>query len=176
MDKSLIVQPTDISLLNTSRFTLTFPRLPHLRFFVYSTNIPGVSTNPVQVPTPFSDTYRHGDKLVYENLNVTVLSDENLSSWRQTYEWLRGLTFPHEFAEYLKNHNLNKDDFKNSLYADAVLTIHSNSYKPLIRVNLKHCHPIYLSGIQFSNGDNPELTSYFDITFQFDTYEYTTDF
>lgn len=172
MDQSLIVQPTDISLLNSSRYTLTFPRLPFLRFFVYTTNLPGVSTNPAQVPSPFSEMYRHGDKLVYENLNVTMVNDENLGSWLQIFDWMQGLTFPHKFDEYLLSNSLNKNDFTKGLYADAILTIKSNAYTPILRVHFKHCHPTYLSGIQFSNGDNAELTSYYDATFQFDTYEY----
>ncbi len=116
--------------------------------------------------------FRHGDKLVYENLNVTMLNDENLGSWFQVYDWLKGLTFPHAFSEYLVNNKLNPDNFAKGLYADAILTIKSNAYNPIIRVHLQHCHPTYLSGIQFSNADNPELTSYFDTTFQFDTYTY----
>lgn len=159
-------QPANSSFLQGNKFTFSFPTLPFLKYFCQEVNIPGVSTSPVTVENPFSNTYRHGDKLVYDQLNATVIVDEDLRVWEETYNWLVALTFPKEFREYYKNSN-----GKQTAYHDGILTVNSNANNPNMRFKFTNCHPVSLGGINFSVQSSPETIITTDITFRYDGFE-----
>ena len=110
--------PENTSFLQGNKYTFEFPTLPFLKYFCQSVNLPGVQTNAVSVETPFSATFRHGDKLVYDSFEVIALVDEDLRVWEESYDWLKALTFPNEFRQYYKNTN-----GRDTAYHDGVLTI-----------------------------------------------------
>lgn len=156
-------QPANSSFLQGNKFTFSFATLPFLKYFCQSVNIPGVSTSPITVDNPFSNTYRHGDKLVYDQLNVTVIIDEDLRVWEETYNWLQALTFPKEFRQYYKNTN-----GRQSAYHDGILTINSNSNNPNMRFKFTDCHPSSLGSINFSVQETPQNIITVDIVFRYD--------
>ena len=121
-------QPDNTSLLQANKFTFSFATLPFLKYFCQTVNIPGVSTSPVTVDNPFSNTYRHGDKLLYDQMNITILVDEDMRVWEETYEWLQALTFPKEFSQYYRNSN-----GKKTAYHDGILTVNTNANNPNLR-------------------------------------------
>ena len=128
--------------------------------------VPGISTSGVEVPSPFSSTYRHGDKLVFDNFSVNAIIDEELRVWEETYNWLKALTAPTKFNEYAKYYNE-----KAELYHDAILTINTNSNLPNVRFKFKNIHPVTLGGINFNTADNAETIPTADVTFRYDYYE-----
>lgn len=118
------------------------------------------------MPTPFSDTYRHGDKLVYEPITLTVIVDEDLKVWEETHNWLKALTSPTNFEEYRR--------IKSRIipaYYDGILTINTNANIPNLRLKFRNCHPISLGSIQFSSSDSADTTILTDITFRYDYYD-----
>jgi hypothetical protein len=158
--------PENTSLMQTARYTFAFPTLPFLTYFMQTTTIPGVSTGAIKVENPFSATYRHGDKLVFEPLAVTALLDEDMRVWEETFNWLKALTFPNKFEEYQRFKNPN-----GSLYHDAILTVNTNSNIPNIRYKFTHCHPVVLSNVQLNttlNADDYVMTA--EITFRYDQF------
>lgn len=159
--------PDNTSFLQTTKYTFFIPELPFAKYFCQSVNLPGVSTSPVSVETPFVNTFRHGDKLVFEPLAMTILIDEDLRVWEESLNWLRSLTKPTDFREYSRRGSALKE-----LYYDAVLTINTNSNMPNIRVKFKHVHPISLSGIKFSVADTAAITPTADIAFRYDSFEF----
>ena len=112
--------PENTSLLQATKYTFIIPDMPFLKYFCQTISLPTVSTSEVAVPTPFSTTYRHGDKLVYEGLTLTALVDEDLRIWEESYKWIRGLTRPAEYKEYLRQ-TIAKP--ATNLYFDGYLTI-----------------------------------------------------
>lgn len=156
--------PANTNTLDTTRFVFTIPSLPFANFFCQTVNIPGVSTSPVMVPTPFSETWRHGDKAVFDQLTLTFLVDEELRTWEETYIWLATLTFPQKFKQFAPR-------FKEKYY-DGILTINSNSNVPLLRIKYFNCHPISLGTVQLATTDTPDLTPIADLTLQFDYFEF----
>lgn len=157
--------PDNINNLQTNKFTFVVPELPYATYMCQSVTFPGVSTSEVIVETPFSATYRHGDKLVYDPLVLTFMIDEDMRNWEQTYNWFKGLTFPHNFSEY------NKQKTKRNLYCDAVLTVNRNSNTPNLRFKFKHCHPTALGPITFATTDDANMIPVADLTLRYDTFE-----
>ena len=160
--------PENTSILQTTKFTFLFPDMPFLKYFSQTIILPSVSTSEVTVPTPFSNTYRHGDKLNFEVFTITALMDEDLRLWEETYKWLKGLTRPKEYEEYLKKTYKSTSD---KLYLDGHLTINTNANRPNLKIKFYNCHPTSLGSINFDTKVDADTIPVCDITFRYDYYE-----
>ena len=168
MVTSLLNQtPTNLSTLQTTKYTFSFPTMPFLRYFMQTVSLPSISTNEVQVSNPFADTFRHGDKLVFEPLTISTLVDEDLRVVDETKQWLYALTKPHNFQEYKRFISPEKH-----LYHDAILTLNTNSNIPNIRIKFFNCHPTSLGSIFFNVSDSADVTPVVDVTFRYDTFQF----
>lgn len=168
---SISAQPSNQSLAQTTKFKLSFERLPEVTFFCQSINLPGLSTSEVAQNTPFVDLYSPGDKLVYEPLQLSFLVDEDYRSWFSVHDWIRGLTFPENFAEYdnLKNYSRfpAKEIKGTPQFSDAVLTVYTNQNNPNLRITFKDCFPTSVSGLTFSTQNSADNIFAADATFRF---------
>lgn len=157
--------PENTSFLQPTKFTFAFPTLPFLKYFCQSVIIPSVSTNPVAVSSPFANTYRHGDKLAFDELLISAIVDEDMRVWEETYNWIKALTKPNDFSQYVRY-----KDGKATPYHDAELTINTNANVPNMRFKFTDCHPIVLGSINFNTTENATRTINIDITFRYDQY------
>ena len=131
-----------------------------------SVGLPGISLGEINQPTPFMPTQVPGNDLTWEPLNVTFLVDENLNCWREMYDWLNGIGFPNEYAEY-KNQKTNKQ-----LYSDATLTILNSNMNANYIVKFSDLFPTSLSEVAFDSaaGDIEGIKA--TATFRYLTYSY----
>lgn len=164
--------PTNPNLLHANKFTLSFSRLKNMEYFCQGVSLPGISMGEVPKPTPFIDLYSPGEKLIYDLLNVTFFIDEELQSWKEIHDWIRAMTFPTEFEEYVRLPRLNKNipNIDMPQFSDASLTLYSSSNKPYFRFKFYDCFPITLSSIIFSTSDSPDNPITADATFRFAYY------
>lgn len=168
MVTSLLNQtPTNLSTLQSTKYTFSFPTMPFLRYFMQTVSLPSISTNEVQVANPFADTFRHGDKLVFEPLTISTLVDEDLEVVRETKDWLFALTKPNDFYQYNRFVSPEKH-----LYHDAILTINTNSNIPNLRIKFTNCHPTSLGSVFFNVSDSADVTPVVDVTFRYDTFDF----
>jgi hypothetical protein len=134
--------------------------------------VPGISIGEAPRNTPFVDLYSPGEKAIYELLNVTFFVDEELRSWLGIHDWIRAMSFPENFEEYL---NLPKQvkyisNPKKPQFSDATLTLYSSSYKPYYRFKFFDCFPVSLSSFVVSASDTPDNVITADGTFRFAYY------
>ena len=122
--------PDNTSLLQLAKFTFIIPDKPYLKYFCQNISLPSISTNPVEVATPFSNTFRHGDKMVFEPFTITALIDEDLRVWEETYKWLVSLTRPENWDQYAKK---TVRDVMTPIYFVGYLTINTNANNPNLR-------------------------------------------
>ncbi len=162
--KALI--PENTSFLQTTRYSFIVPNLPFARYFCQSINLPGVTSSEVEVPTPFSNTFRHASKMSFEPFSITFLIDEDLKVWEETYKWIVSLTRPESNKQYIKYR-----DETLSPYQDGILTINTNANIPNIRIKFKNVHPTSLGGIQFGTIVSAETTPTADLSFRYDLFE-----
>ena len=158
--------PTNTSILQSTKFTFVIPDMPFLKYFCQTVNLPSVSTTEVMVPTPFSATYRAGDKLVYDAFTITAIIDEDLRVWEETYKWLVGLTRPQSYSQYIK-----AKDPQAPLYYDGYLTVNTNLNNPNIRVKFHNCHPTSIGLISFDTKVDADVIPTADFTFRYDLFE-----
>lgn len=155
--------PQNTNLLQTNKFTFIIPNMPYVSYQCQSVSFPGVATSEVPVETPFSVTYRHGDKLQFDPLVLTFMIDEDMKNWEQAFNWIKGLTFPNSGSEYTKQK-------KEGLYHDGTLTINKNSNVGNMRFLFTACHPVSLGPINFSTSDDANMIPVADLTLRYDTF------
>jgi hypothetical protein len=158
--------PQNPSFLQATKYTFTIPNLSFAKYFCQTVTMPGVSTGPVTMPTPFSDTFRAGWKLTYDPMTITFIVDEDLRVWEETYDWLRSVAAPTGFKDYAKYKN--KDA---AIYYDGMLTVNTNANNPNIRFKFFNCNPVSLSGVTFNVSDSAENTITAELGLRYDYFE-----
>lgn len=166
IEAAFVRTPQNTNFLQTTKYTFVIPTLPFAKYFCQSVNFPGVSTSEIMVPTPLSNTFRHGEKLSFEPLTFNVLLDEDLRVWEETYNWLVMITKPSSSKQYRRNPRPYAE-----IYHDGFLTVNTNANNPNIRFKFHNCHPISIGGINFNSADNADNVLSAEITFRYDIYE-----
>lgn len=153
--------------LSPVEFQFTIKRMPTVQYYVQSINIPGISSGFTEQQTPFRNTYRHGDKLTYDDLTITIAVDENLTGYMETYSWLKALTKPEEFEQYTGLLGADGD----GLYSDATLTVVNSSKKPNIEITFADIFPTFIGAITMNtaSSDVPIITC--DLTFKYNHFK-----
>ena len=160
--------PENTSILQSTKFTFLIPDKPFLKYFCQTVSVPSISLSEIAVPTPFSTTYRHGDKMNFEPLIITALMDEDLRVWEETYNWMKSLGRPQSFDQYPRK---TVRDTKTPLYFDGYLTINTNANSPNIRVKFHNCHPTSIGMINFDTKVDADVIPTADFTFRYDLFE-----
>jgi hypothetical protein len=167
--------PTNQNPLHPNKFQINFSRVPNVRFFAQSVAIPGISMSEVLQPTPFVDVYAPGEKAIYDLINITFIVDENMESWIEIHDWIRGMTFPKEFSEYRNLGNLNSytriKKSEKPQYSDCEITILSSSNNPNVRFKFYDVFPTTLSTIVLNSTDSPDTILTADATFRYSYYD-----
>jgi len=170
--------PINTDLLQSTKFRVTFSRLPGVTYFCNSTNLPGISLTEIPMPTPFVELYLPGEKAIYDTFNITFLVDEDLRAWTELHDWIRGATFPTKFEEYVNlartnpGANIRAASVRPPVYTDAILTIFTNKNNPNFRVKFVDVFPTNVGSLSFSAGDSAENIITADATFRFSYFNY----
>ena len=129
-------------------FKFSINRLPHVSFYVQQANIPGINAGVTEQASPFKNIYRHGDKITYDDLILTVRLDEEMQSYIEVVKWLERLTSASSFSDYSKA----KDESGN-LYSDATLIVLDSRQNPIIQIYYKDIFPVSISAVQMATTD-----------------------
>ena len=164
--KTIARIPDNTNFLQTTKYTFVIANLPFARYFCQNVNLPGVTSNEIEVPNPFSSTYRHPTKMSFEAFTITFLVDEDLKVWEETFKWIVSLTRPESYSQYIKSFNREA-----SPYQDGILTINTNANLSNIRIKFRNVFPVSLGGIQFSTMNSADTTPTADVTFRYDIFD-----
>ena len=166
--------PTNPNPLQPNKFTLNLSRAPALQYFCQMVTLPGISTSEIPVNNPFVELYAPGEKAIYDTLNIVFIVDMELKGWLEMHDWLRAMTFPTSFEEYVNLGKLNQFQSaaasKTPQYSDGSVTILSGNNKPYYRFNFKNMFPISVGGFTMSTTDSSETIITSDATFRFTYY------
>ena len=141
------------NLIQQTKFRLMFTRMKNVTYFCTQAKIPGISLARVDQPSPFVDRPTPGDKLVYDEVDITFNLDEDLTNWREGHDWMRALGKPTDFAErrQVTPPSLAAGFFQRREYSDATLLILTSHNNGNIEVQFKDTFPISLTGIDFDS-------------------------
>jgi hypothetical protein len=156
---------TQQNFLSPTGFRFNVKRLPNISFFVQSINIPGVSMNPDETPTPFTTMFRLGDRLTYDDLTLTIRSDENLDAFIEIYDWMQSGTKAGGFTAYetIK-------DSDDGLYSDGTLMVLNSKKNSNKMFTFRDMFPTLLTSIAMDTTATDISYATFDVTFKYNTY------
>lgn len=155
--------------LSLNGFRFNIKRLPNVSFFIQSVNVPGISMNPDETLTPFATIYRVGDRITWDDLTLTVRSDENLDAFYEIHNWMINSTKTNGFTGYKTI--LDSDD---GIYSDATLTILNSKKNSNKVLNFQNIFPISLTAITLDATQSDLQYATFDVTFKYNTYTLET--
>lgn len=150
---------------SVKNFEFTIQRLPNVEFFIQSASIPGINIPEAIQSTPFANIPRPGNKLQFDDFSVTVKLDEYMTSYREIFNWMAGMTNPNSFDQYK---NLISGD---GVFSDASLIGLSSKGNPIVEFKFNNLFPTRLSSVNLRTTiDTTEFATY-DINFKYSTYQ-----
>ena len=151
--------------LSPLEFVVSVKRLPNVQFFTQKASIPGISLQPIERPTPFKPIYETGDRLTYNELNLSFIIDERMNNYIEIFNWMHGIAFPQNFNQYK-----NLAESEEGLRSDISIVIHNSNKNPQIEVQFKDCFPVSLGEVSLDTTSSdlqyPETT----VTFTYNSY------
>lgn len=145
---------TNKNFLKPNSFKFVFTRLPTVEYYCQSASIPKMTLGAAMQPTPFVNVKHAGDKMEYEQLDITFMVDENMTNFLELYNWMVGLGFPKSHDQFA-NLAVQNSRFATtkmlevSQYSDASMFILDSNNKPVVEVRFKNCFPQSIEALPF---------------------------
>jgi len=162
-NSALTRQPQNTNLLQVTKYILTLPRINNVQYFCQEANLPGVSIAVISRQTPVVDLWSPGSKLAYNEFEVTFVIDEDLRSWTDIHDWMRGLSGgidDNEWSNIMRKSAVSADPTTRGSdpnsrpfpqYSDGILTLLTGLNNPKIRIKFAQMFPTELSEIKFDS-------------------------
>ncbi len=161
---------TNLNYLQPTSYKITIDRenYPNLEFFAQTITHPGMFLNATEMPfrqvvgVPFA-----GSSVTYNELSVSIILDEDLTSYNEMYDWLRRALEVPEVTP------LRRQWKKKTIptYSDLTLSILSSHNNKTKQIFYKDCVPTSLGDIQFeSTASGTEFITY-SVGFRFSYFE-----
>ena len=162
--------------LSPTGFKFALKRSPAAAFFCNQANIPSLDLGISQQTSYLKDIDIPGDKIVFGDLTLRFLVDEDLFNYMEIQNWIRGLGYPEKLSQLkdLSEDGKIKSRFGQSgenIYSDATLQILSNSLIPKFQIMFKDVFPYSLSTITFDATDTDIEYFTADVSFKYTIYD-----
>ncbi len=162
--------------LSPTGFKFALKRSPAAAFFCNQANIPSLDLGVAQQTSYLKDIDIPGDKIVFGDLSLRFLVDEDLFNYMEIQNWIRGLGYPEKLSQLkdLSEDGKIKSRFGQSgenIYSDATLQILSNNLVPKFQVMFKDVFPYSLSTITFDATDTDIEYFTADVSFKYTIYD-----
>ena len=160
-------------------FELVLNRAPKVAFFSNAANVPGITLGEATQPTYLKDIPVPGDKIIFDDLNLRFLVDEDLKNFMEIQNWLRGLGYPEsvqEFRDLEKSGTIPVRDYVQSgqdIYSDGTLQILSSNFVSKFNVNFRDLFPVSLTTLTFDATDTDIEYFTADASFKYTSYNLT---
>jgi|TARA_Y100000034_G_scaffold132514_1_gene195701 hypothetical protein len=191
---ALARQPVVFDYSQSNQFKVYLPIFPTTEWFVVRANIPGVTLGQASQYTPFTDIAVVGDKLQYDNFNMTFMVDESLNNYMEMYNWVKNIGFPFsgkdQFNKLPRPDNIDlgnglktntrrfKDDKTDqdsnsdrNLYTDIQMTILTSKNNPIANVTIYDAFPVGLGNIEYSQQEGDTDYAVCEVSFAFSWFD-----
>jgi hypothetical protein len=144
-------------------------------FFCNQANIPDLNLGVAVQPSYLKDLDTPGDKIIFGDLNLRFLVDENLENYMEIQNWIRGLGFPEKLGQFaeLEENGLVRGNYlkdRQNIYSDGTLQVLTSSQLPNFQVSFKDLFPYSLSTMTFDSTDTDIQYFTADVSFKYTIY------
>lgn len=133
-------------------FKFILDHAPKVDFTCNRVNLPGINFG-VAVQSNYLKMIDHpGDHLVYEDLSIDFLIDENMENYLEIYNWMIGLGYPETVQQFSDVQNKFMKDPQNEDFpeqSEATLIILNSNYQPSFKIKYRGVFPIALTPLEF---------------------------
>jgi hypothetical protein len=144
--------PTNYNFLSPLGYKFILSRAPNVEYFVQEVTLPGLNLGIAVQPSPFITIPQPGDRLEYEQMQVTFRVNEDLDNYLEIFNWMVALGAPENFQQYtLKSPLESTNQQKDTITSDITLSILSSAMNGNIEFKMKDCFPVSLSNITMSS-------------------------
>jgi hypothetical protein len=146
-------QPTSINFLSPLGYKFILSRAPNVEYFIQEVTLPGLNLAMSTQVTPFANVRRPGDKLDFEQLQVSFRVNENLDNYLEIFNWMIALGRPEGFNQYKLTERAfqSADEQKDTVVSDITLSILSSAMNSNVEFRMRDCFPISLSNITMTS-------------------------
>ncbi|PNX49263.1 MAG: hypothetical protein BV459_00305 [Thermoplasmata archaeon M11B2D] len=136
-------------LLDATKFGFTIDKLNCTISLLHGVELPGVTIGDTLHPTSVLDYGIPGEKIVYDDLTLTFLLDENMDAYVEIYKWMLAIANP-------TRTELRETGIDN-WYSDGSLITRTNKENPNRVIRFFDMWPSNISSISFDtqNTDEP---------------------
>ena len=161
--------------LSPTGFKFALKRSPAAAFFCNQANIPSLDLGIAVQTSYLKDIDIPGDKIVFGDLTLRFLVDEDLFNYMEIQNWIRGLGYPEKLSQLsdldrAAKVSSNFGQKGENIYSDATLQVLSNSLVPKFQVMFKDVFPYSLSTITFDATDTDIEYFTAEVSFKYTIY------
>ena len=162
-------QPSKLDYASPIQFKFTCIKLPMVEFFCQTASVPGITLGTANMETPLNEIPIPGDKISWQDLNVSFLVDENLNNYKELHDWMIGLGFPKTHTQYADLIAAGMDRFPTqdagvgtnpdtvvpqtvddgASYSDATMTILNSKNIAKTEIRFHNVYPTQLGALQY---------------------------
>lgn len=162
--------------LSPTGFKFVLKRSPKVAFFCNQANIPDINLGIANQPSYLKDIDVPGDKIVFGDLNLRFLVDENLENYMEIQNWIRGLGYPESVQQFrdLEQSGIILGNYAKdmqNIYSDGTLQILSSNLVAKFQVFFRDLFPYSLSTITFDATDTDVQYFTADVSFKYTIYD-----
>ena len=163
--------PDNLNYLSNISFRLMIEDAPHLTWFCQSANVPGISVDAIEIPTPFANIPYAGGNVSFEELSVTFIVDEHLKNWIEIYDRIIALGFAEGHEKYRLLQGKSDLTPRGGTVSTIVLSVLTSGMNPQMEFHFYEAFPISLTSLDFSSAATD--VEYFTATvgFRYTNYE-----
>ena len=164
--------------LSPTGFKFTLKKSPKVAFFCNEANIPDLNLGIAVQTSYLKDIDLPGDKIVFGDLNLRFLVDENLENYMEIQNWIRGLGYPENLQQFadLQNQGLIRGNYtqdRQNIYSDGTLQVLTSSSIPNFQVVFKDLFPYSLGTLTFDATQTDIQYFTADVSFKYTIYSIT---
>ena len=150
MAKISDTQIANRNFLSPVGFKFSLSKFPKVDFFCNSARIPEITLGTAIQPSYLKEIDIPGEKLIYGDLSIRFLVDEQLENYVAVHNWLTGLGFPETPQQFIDKTN-DRDglrDFQEQ-FCDGSLHILNSNYNDVAIVKFKDIFPTSITSLDF---------------------------
>ena len=150
MAKISDIQIANRNFLAPVGFKFSLSKFPKVDFFCNSARIPEITLGTAIQPSYLKEIDIPGEKLIYGDLSIRFLVDEQLENYVAVHNWLTGLGFPETPQQFIDK-TTDRDglrDFQEQ-FCDGCLHILNSNYNDVAIVKFKDIFPTSITSLDF---------------------------
>ena len=131
-------------------FKFSLSKFPKVDFFCNSARIPEITLGTAIQPSYLKEIDIPGEKLIYGDLSIRFLVDEQLENYVAVHNWLTGLGFPETPQQFI-NKTTDTDGIRDleEQFCDGGLHILSSNLRDVAIVKFKNLFPVSITSLNF---------------------------